>query len=106
MSLYATYIIAHVQAALDGNLVLDEALLPRTPGEAVVAPESTPVFSDDIMRKLQFFKTTAIDIPDFEAWMKFLELVAGELKLNPAVDFPRIASVLNRYRVDEGKEPL
>jgi hypothetical protein len=105
MSLSTTYIIAHVQAALDHNLLAAEEV-PKGTGEPVVAPESLPVFSDDIMCRMQFFKDKAIAIPDFEAWMQFLELVAGELGLNPATDFPKIASVLNRYRVDEGKEPL
>jgi len=105
MSLHATYIVTHVKAALDEKLMAEEAV-PKNTGEPAVAPQSMPVFSDDVMRKLQFFKTKAIEVPDFETWMTFLEIVASELKLNPATDFPKIASVLNRYRVDEGKEPL
>jgi len=105
MPLHTSYIIAQVQAALDQNLLALEQI-PKSSGEPVVAPESLPVFNDEIMRKLKFYADKAITIPDFEAWMQFLELVAGELGLNPASDFPKIASVLNRYRVDDGKEPL
>jgi len=105
MSLYKTYIIAQVGMALDENLLAEDSV-PKNVGEPLVAPESAPVFTDDIMRQLQFYKDKAVAVEDFEAWMKFLELVANELKLNPATDFPKIASVLNRYRVDEGKEPL
>ena len=105
MSLYATYIIAHVTDALDQTLLTQESI-PKDVGEPPVFQESTPIFSDDIMRHLQFFKSMAVEIEDFESWMLFLDKVASELKLNPASDFPKIASVLNRYRVDEGKEPL
>ena len=105
MSLYATYIIAHVKDALDQTLLNQEAI-PKDIGEPPVFQESTPIFSDEVMRQLQFFKYMAIEIEDFESWMLFLDKVAFKLKLNPATDFPKIASVLNRYRVDEGKEPL
>lgn len=105
MSLYKTYVIAQVQMALDQNLLTEENT-PKGLGEPLVAPESIPIFPDTIMTKLQFYKDKAVAVEDFESWMKFLELVTNELKLNPASDFPKLASVLNRYRVDEGKEPL
>jgi hypothetical protein len=104
MALHTSYIIAQVQMALDQNIPQEQ--VPKSSGEPIVAPESAPVFSDEIMCKLKFYKDKAIEVPDFETWMKFLEIVAGELGLNPASDFPKLASVLNRYRVDEGREPL
>lgn len=97
MALYKTYIYAKVQEAVDQ---LTDPLAPA------VAPESAAVFSDEVMRKLLLFKDTAIAIPDFESWMILLESVAIEIGLNPAIDFQKIASVLNGYRVDVGLEPL
>jgi len=105
MTLYKTYIVAQVQLALDQNLQTEENV-PKNVGEPLVAPESLPVFPDEVMTKLQFYKDKAVAVEDFESWMQFLEIVTNELKLNPASDFPKLASVLNRYRVDEGKEPL
>lgn len=105
MSLYVTYIVAQVQKALDENLMAQDAI-PKNLGEPLIAPESATVFPDEVMLRLQFFKNNAIAIEDFESWMIFLEHVTNELKLNPATDFPKIASVLNRYRIDDGKEPL
>lgn len=106
MSLYATYIIAQVQDALDQLIETKEDTTPKNLGEPLVAPESVPVFPDELMRRIQFYKSMAIAVEDFESWMAFLERVANELKLNPATDFPKLASVLNRYRVGVGKDPL
>jgi hypothetical protein len=38
--------------------------------------------------------------------MDLLENVATELKLNPAQDYDKLASVLNQIRVEKGLEPL
>jgi len=105
MSLYTTYIIAQVQQVLDQNLLAEETT-PKNVGEPVVIPESVPVFPEEIMRRIKFYRDMAIIIEDFESWMAFLEKIANELKLNPASDFPKIAGVLNRYRLDVGMEPL
>jgi len=105
MSLYLTYIMAHVQNAIDQNLLDGETTLKNL-GEPVVIPDTVPVFPDETMRRLRFYKDMALIIEDFESWMMFLEKIANELGLNPASDFPKIAGVLNRYRLDEGKEPL
>jgi len=101
MSLYKTYIYAKVQEAVDE---LKDPL--KEPFEPALAPESAPVFSDEIMRKLDLYKDKAISVNDFESWMALLEKVATETGLNPATDFEKIASVLNRYRRDVNLEPL
>jgi hypothetical protein len=80
--------------------------VPTDVGLPSVAPESCPMFSEDIMQKLQSFNDKAAMIEDFETWMTFLEIVANKLGLNPATDFGKLASVLNRHRVNEGKPPL
>ena len=105
MSFYKAYIIAQVNKALEQNLPAENTN-PQDVGQPLVAPESVPVFPDEIMMRLQFYKDKAVAVEDFESWMKFLEIVANDLGLNPATDFPKLASVLNRYRVAENKEPL
>jgi len=101
MSLYATYIYAQVNDALTPATNLEPTIEP------VVAPSlSSGVFSDDIMRKLGFYKDTAIYVEDFESWISFLEKVATELGLSPANDLEKLASVFNLYRIEVGKDPL
>jgi hypothetical protein len=98
MAFYQTYIYAAVQNAIDQSL--------SAPTQPAVAPQSAPIFSDDIMQKLSFYKDKALSVMDFESWMLLLENVAAELKLNPATDFQKIAAVLNLYRVENNLEPL
>jgi len=105
MSLHKTYIISQVQKALDQNMLAPETI-PKNLGDPLIIPESVPVFSTEIMLKLQLYKDMAIAVEDFETWMCFLERITTELNLNPSTDFPKIAGVLNRYRVDAGKDPL
>ena len=100
-----TYIIAQVETALNTNLIpIPDA--PTDVGLPLVAPESCPIFSDTIMQKLLYYNDKATMVEDFETWIAFLEIVANKLGLNPATDFGKLASVLNRYRINEGKIPL
>lgn len=91
--LHISYIFAQVQIALDDI-------------EPAIAPKDVPIFPDEIMRRLQLYKDMAVAIEDFEAWMKFLERLTVELDLNPTTDYPKLAGILNQYRVAENKEPL
>lgn len=106
--MHKAYIIAQVQKCLADNLDLAyDGTVPDNPGKPTVAPEGTPVFPIDIMTRLEDnYRYIAIQIPDFESWMVLLEKVATELKLNPAQDFDKIASILNQFREASGKEPL
>jgi hypothetical protein len=97
MSFYKTYIVAKVQEAID-NL--------SAPTDPAVAPESSPIFPNEIMHKLEGYKDKAIGVSDFESFMTLLETVANDLRLNPSSDFEKIASVLNRYRRENNLEPL
>ena len=105
MSLYKTYMYASVQNALD-TLKLMEILGPEEVGSPSVAPQDAAIFSDDMMKRLEAYADKAIVIPDFEAWMDFLEIVANELGLDPISDIEKLASVLNNYRVEQNLEPL
>jgi hypothetical protein len=100
MSLCTTYIYAQVKDALIPETNLEPTIDP------VVAPSLSGIFSDEIMRKLGFYKDTAIYVEDFESWISFLEKVATELGLSPANDLEKLASVFNLYRVEVGKDPL
>ena len=76
------------------------------PGQPSVAPEGMPVFDNDTMEALETHRSKVINTPTFEAFMDLLQNVATEERLNPAQDFDKLASVLNRFRVEEGLEPL
>ena len=104
MALYKTYIISTLQHVIAQHFPQEETF--NNPGEPSVAPEGTFIFPDDIMKKIEYYKDNAILVDDFESWMAFLENVATELALNPAQDLDDLASVLNQYRVTEGKKPL
>lgn len=97
MSFYKTYIVAKVQEAIDTL---------TAPTDPSVAPESSPVFPDEVMHKLEGYKDKAIGVNDFESFMALLEIVTTDLRLNPSSDFEKIASVLNRYRRENNLEPL
>jgi len=99
--------VAQVQKALAENLDMEyDGTIPDDLGAPSVAPEGTPVFPVDTMKRLEEFKDTAIMIPDFESWLILLEKVASELNLNPATDFDKISSILNQYREAANKDPL
>jgi len=76
------------------------------PGQPSVAPEGVPVFDRDMMQDIELHRTKILNAPTFEAFMDLLQNIATEVGLNPAQDFDKLASVLNRYRVEEGLEPL
>lgn len=76
------------------------------PGQPSVAPEGIPVFDKDLMQRLKLHRSKILNAPDFEAFMALLENIAAEEGLNPAQDFDKLASVLNRFRVEVGKDPL
>lgn len=97
-----TYIYAAVKNALEQNI-------ENVPGEVLqplVAPQSAPVFPEDVMRRISFYNDMALNVEDFESWMNLLEHVANETGLSVATDLEKIASVLNRFRMENGKEPL
>lgn len=100
-----TYVIAKVEEAINEN-IKPSPEMPVEVGLPLVAPDDCPIFSEDIMRKLQFYEDNAIAVEDFETWLTFLEIIANQLELNPATDFGKLASVLNRYRLNSGKDPL
>lgn len=80
--------------------------LPQDVGQPSVAPEGTPVFSDDIMEQINIHKYKALHVTSFEAFLDLLQNIATDVGLNPAQDFDKLASVLNQYRVEKDLEPL
>ena len=78
----------------------------ESPVAPIVAPDDAPVFDLETMEKFKEFQDSAVLAPDFETFSNLLVEVANRLGMNPAVDLPKIASVLNRFRVDAGKEPI
>jgi hypothetical protein len=102
MSFPKSYLLKVLSDALDEN----KELPPNTPGGPAVAPPGSTPFSAEVMEQLEHYKGKALLIQDFEGFMALLNVIANELKLNPATDLPGIASVFNSYRVAEGLEPL
>jgi len=80
--------------------------LPTNPGKPSVAPEGVPVFEDDLMQRLDAHRSKVLNVSDFESFMDLLQNIATEEGLNPAQDFDELASVLNRFRLDKGLDPL
>jgi hypothetical protein len=105
MRLYKTYILATLEKVLAHNLNVDDPEL-KDPGAPSVAPEDLPVFSEKTMGLIEQYRKHALLVEDFENWMALLENVAAMAGLNPATELDELASVLNRYRVDAGKQPL
>lgn len=78
-----------------------------SPGEPTVAPNNAgPIFPTDTMKKIHQYRDKALLVPTFEAFMSLLENIATEIGLNPAQDFDKLASILNRYRTETGLGPL
>ena len=102
MRLFRYYIISKVKEALT-----DPTPAPLSdPSQPTVAPEDSPVFPENIMRQLEFFKEKALLVKDFEGFSALLEQAAIELNLNPAQDLEKIASILNLYRTQAVDNPL
>jgi hypothetical protein len=76
------------------------------PSQPTIAPTDVAVFPEEIMSKLGFYKDKAILVEDFEGFSELLQLAAEETGLNPAQDLEKIASVFNRYRIENGKQPI
>lgn len=106
MSGHKNYIVTKTLEAFERFEPVVEETLPVEPGSPSVAPDGVPVFDLDTMRALELHKAKVINAPDFEAFMDLLQNIATEENLNPAQDFDKLASVLNRFRIDEGLEPL
>ena len=106
MSEHKDFIVAKTLEAFERFDPVVEETLPQEPGSPSVAPDGVPVFDLETKRNLELHKDKVIHAPDFEAFMDLLQNVATEEKLNPAQDFDKLASVLNRFRIDEGLDPL
>lgn len=102
--MYKTYIYATVAQVLAENIPEQQPL--NSPLEPMVASDDDMLFADDVLRKVESYKDKAVLVEDFESWMALLEIIATDLQLSPATDFPKVAAVLNRYRIANGKEPL
>lgn len=101
---YRDYVIKQVIAAFER---FDERTEPTAdPGKPSVAPKDLPVFDEKTMEHISEYRDKALLVPTFEAFMSLLENIATEVGLNPAQDFDKLASVLNRYRTETGLEPL
>jgi len=102
---YRTYVVQNIIKAFERFDPRPEDT-PDDPGKPSVAPEGSTLFPVETMEQLNDFREKALLVPTFEAFMVLLENVATELDLNPAQDFDKLASVLNRFRTEEGLEPL
>ena len=107
MADHKQYIVSKTIEALERFTSTEELeTLPKEPGQPSVAPDGSPVFDTNLMQNLEFHRSKAINAPDFEAFMALLENIATEEGLNPAKDLEKLASVLNRWRVEKGLDPL
>lgn len=105
MSFSKSYLLKVLADALDDNK--ETSGLPAgAPGAPVIAPPDAAPFPAIVMEQLEHYKGKVLLIQDFEGFMALLNVIANELKLNPATDLPNIAAVFNSYRVAEGLEPL
>jgi len=100
---YKSFIIASVKKVLAQDLVQIE---PETPGGPMVAPPDAPIFPEEVMRKLEAYREKALLITDFEGFIKLIEITIAELKLNPAQDNSKVASIFNLFRKENNLEPL
>jgi hypothetical protein len=72
------------------------------PIEPQVAPDDAPIFADSLMIKLEMYRQKILDVKDFEAFSNLLDEILVALQLNPVSDRTKLASVLNRIRVNQG----
>jgi len=73
---------------------------------AVQAPNDFPAFDEPTLAKIGTYKNNALIAENFEQFTKLIEDIANALALVPDLYRAKIASVLNRYRVDSGLAPL
>lgn len=83
----------------------EEPRLQETPIDPALPIEDTGLPAD-IVTKIESYHEEAIRIADFGTYMSMIGKIIKELGLNPDTDFPKVAALLNNFRLARNKKPL